>query len=119
MARRLLILSAILLLTMVTGASSAELKIFASRAIWTVLKEVGPAFERANGHKLAVTTGLSTAFAKHINAGEPFDLMFAPPGTLDAYIKDGKLDPATRTLLVSSDAGVGIRAPRRRIRRSG
>ncbi len=75
-----------------------------------MLQEVGPNFERTTGHKLNVTTGLSPAFAKRINAGEPFDLMFAPPASLDAYIKDGKLDPGTRTVLVSSDVGVGVRA---------
>src|SRR5215470_5238622 len=108
--RRLFILSAILLLAFSTGATCAELKIFASRAIWTVLQEVGPNFERTTGHKLNITTGLSSAFAKRISAGEPFDLMFAPPASLDAYIKDGKLDPDTRTVLVSSDVGVGVRA---------
>jgi molybdate transport system substrate-binding protein len=108
--RRLPGLSTILLLAFTTAATSAELKIFASRAIWTVLQEVGPTFERATGNKLNVTTGLSSAFAKRINAGEPFDLMFAPPANLDAYIKDAKLDPGTRTVLVSSDVGVGVRA---------
>jgi molybdate transport system substrate-binding protein len=107
---RLLILSAISLLAFTTGATSAELKIFASRAIWTVLQEVGPTFERTTGHKLNVTTGLSPVFEKRINAGEPFDLMFAPPASLDAIIKVGKLDPDTRAVLVSSDAGVGVRA---------
>src|SRR4051812_49332617 len=107
---RLLILSAISLLALTTGAGSAELKIFASRAIWTVLEEVGPSFERTTGHKLNVTTGLSPAFAKRITAGELFDVMFAPPASLDAYIKDGKLDAGTRTILVSSDVGAGVRA---------
>jgi molybdate transport system substrate-binding protein len=108
--KRLLIWSAISLLAFTNGATSAELKIFASRAIWTVLQEIGPTFERTTGNKLNVTTGLSSAFAKRINAGEPFDLMFAPPPSLDSYIKDGKLDPDTRTVLVSSDVGVGVRA---------
>jgi molybdate transport system substrate-binding protein len=107
--KRLLILIALSHLTMTTGAASAELKIFASRAIWTVLQEVGPTFERESGHTLKVTTGLSMAFGKRIEAGEPFDLLFAPPASLDAHIKGGKLDPATRTLLVSSDVGVGVR----------
>src|SRR4051812_47396913 len=88
-AMRLVILSAISLLAFTTGAISAELKIFASRAIGTVLQEVGPTFERTTGHKLNVTTGLSPAFARRIDAGEPFDLMFAPPASLDAYIKVG------------------------------
>jgi molybdate transport system substrate-binding protein len=108
--KRLLILSAISLLAFTSNAKSDELKIFASRAIWTVLQEVGPTFEHTTGHKLNVTTGLSPAFTKRINAGEPFDLMFAPPASLDGFIKDGKLDPNTRTVLVSSDVGVGVRA---------
>src|SRR5215470_16105265 len=108
--RRLFILSATLLLALTTVATTAELTIFASRAIWTVLQEVGPSFERATGHKLRVMTGLSPAFAKRIDAGELFDLMFAPPASLDAYIKDGKLDPDTRTVLVSSDVDIGVRA---------
>jgi molybdate transport system substrate-binding protein len=110
MMKRLLILSTLSLLVFTNCATCAELRIFASRAIWTVLQEVGPTFEHTTGHKLNVTTGLSPAFAKRINAGEPFDLMFAPPVSLDAYIKDGKLDSSTRTVLVSSDVGVGVRA---------
>src|SRR5689334_8824159 len=107
---RFLFLSAISLFAPTSSASSAELKIFASRAIWTVLQEVGPSFERATGHKLNVTTGLSPAFAKRISAGELFDVMFAPPASLDAYVKHGKLDAGTGTVLVSSDVGVGVRA---------
>jgi ABC-type molybdate transport system substrate-binding protein len=38
---------------------SAELKVFASRAVWTVLREVGQEFEQKTGHKLVLTTGLS------------------------------------------------------------
>jgi molybdate transport system substrate-binding protein len=106
----MLILSAISLFAFTTGAASAELRIFAARAIWTVLQEVGPTFERTTGHKLIVTTGLSSGFAKRINAGEPFDLIFAAPASLDAFIKEGNLDPGTRTVLVSSDVGVGVRA---------
>ena len=60
--RRLVILSAILLVALTTIATSAELKILASRAIWTVLQEVGPSFEHTTGHKLSVTTGLSPNF---------------------------------------------------------
>src|SRR5688572_9427890 len=32
-----------------TVAHSAELKVFASRAVWTVLQEIGPEFEKENG----------------------------------------------------------------------
>lgn len=52
-------------------ARSAELKIFASRAIWTVLAEIGPEFEKNSGHKLDVITGLSSEFVGRINAEFP------------------------------------------------
>jgi ABC-type molybdate transport system substrate-binding protein len=41
-------------------AHTAELKIFSSRAIATVLETIGPEFEKTTGHKLNVTTGLSS-----------------------------------------------------------
>jgi molybdate transport system substrate-binding protein len=68
------------------AARSAELKIFTSRAISTVLAEIGPEFERSSGHKLNVITGLSSEFVGRINGGETFDVIAAPPPALDALI---------------------------------
>jgi ABC-type molybdate transport system substrate-binding protein len=47
-----------------SAAQAAELKVFASRAIWTVLTAIGPEFEKVSGHKLNTTTGLSPEFFK-------------------------------------------------------
>jgi molybdate transport system substrate-binding protein len=55
-------------------------------------------------------TGFSPEFVKRINAGEQFDILTAPPPVLDNMIKAGKLEADTRTLLVSSDVGVEVRA---------
>ena len=41
---------------------AAELGVFASRAVWTVLTAIGPEFEKNSGHKLNTTTGLSAEF---------------------------------------------------------
>ena len=54
--------------------------------------------------------GFSPEFAPRINGGEAFDLMMSPPPVIDGYIKDGKLKADTRTMLVSSDVGVGVKA---------
>jgi ABC-type molybdate transport system substrate-binding protein len=43
-------------------ACSDELKIFTSRAVATVLEKIGPEFEKGTGHKLNITTGLSSEF---------------------------------------------------------
>jgi molybdate transport system substrate-binding protein len=91
-------------------AAAADLKVWTSRAIATVLDVVGPQFERETGNKLNVVTGFSPEFVKRSNAGEQFDILVSPPPVLDGMIKAGKLDADTRTLLVRSDVGVEVRA---------
>jgi ABC-type molybdate transport system substrate-binding protein len=83
-------------------AGAAELKMFTSRALSTVLEVIGHQFEQSSGHKLNVIVGFSPEFAPRINGGEAFDLMMSPPPVIDGYIKDGKLKADTRTMLVSS-----------------
>ena len=89
---------------------SADLKVFTSRAIWTVLEKVGPEFERSTRHKLTVITGLSSEFGQRINAGETFDVVAAPPAALDGLIKSGKVAVDSKTTLARSAYGVGVRA---------
>jgi len=88
----------------------AELKVFASRAIWTVLGEVGPEFEKNSGHKLNVITGLSSEFVGRINAGEAFDVIAAPPAALDGLIANGKLAADSKTNLARSGYAVAVRS---------
>jgi len=102
-----------LLLTMLmcsSPADAAEIKIFTSRAIATVLDKIGSEFERTTGHKLNVISGFSPIFVKQIRAGEPFDVVVSPPSTIDPLIKDGHVAADTRTDLVRSGVGVAVRA---------
>jgi hypothetical protein len=69
------------------AAHAAELKVFASRAIWTVLTAIGPEFEKTSGYKLNATTGLSSEFVRRIDSGEAFDVIVAPAGSLEGLIK--------------------------------
>jgi molybdate transport system substrate-binding protein len=94
----------------VTAASAAEIKVFTARAIATVLDNIGPEFERQTGHKLNVISGFGPVFVRQINAGEPFDVFVSTPPTMEALFKEGKLIPDTRTNLVRSGTGVGVRA---------
>src|SRR4051812_23296726 len=90
-------------------ANAAELKIFASRALATVLEVVGPQFEKTSGHKLNVIVGFTPEYAPRIRGGEAFDLLMSPATVIDGFIRDGKLKGDTRTMLVSSDVGVGVK----------
>ena len=104
-----LILGLILAALQDTTVLAAEVKIFTSRAIATVLEVIGPEFERTTGNKLNVISGFSPVFVRQINAGEPFDVIASPPGTIDGLAKDGKVLAETRTKLVRSGTGVEVR----------
>ena len=91
-------------------ANAAEIKVFATRSIVTVLDKIGPEFERTTGHRLNVTTDIAITMVRRINAGEPFDFLVAAPGHIDGLIKDGKIIAETRTNLTRSGIGVQVRA---------
>ena len=74
------------------------------------MQEIGPGFEKETGHKLTLVTGLSPEFLKRINAGEPFDVIAAPPPVLDGLIKSGKVAASSKVNLVRSAVGVVVRA---------
>jgi molybdate transport system substrate-binding protein len=92
------------------SANAAEIKLFTSRAIATVLDKVGPEFERATGNKLNVITGFSPEFVKQIEAGAPFDIIVSPPGTINGLVKNGKVIAESRTTLARAGYGVAVRA---------
>jgi molybdate transport system substrate-binding protein len=91
-------------------ANAAEIKIFSTRAIATVLDKVGSEFERTTGHRLNVTTDIAIRMVRRIQAGEPFDFLVAAPGQIDGLINEGKIIPETRTNLTRSGIGVQVRA---------
>lgn len=92
------------------AANAAQLTIFTSRALGTVLEVVGPEYERSSGHKLSVVVDLSPTFVRRINAGDDFDLLISPPPAIDGLIAAGKLVADTRTTLVRAATGVAVRA---------
>jgi len=93
----------------VPSASAAEIKIMAPRAIWTILNEAGPQFERATGHKLNVSVDLAAVVTRRVNSGEAFDIAVATPQQIDALVKDGKLLADTRSDLTKAGIGVEVK----------
>jgi len=91
------------------GVNTTEVRVWGSRAIATVLAEVGPQFERATGHRLIVSSGLPPAYERRANAGEPFDILISGSASVDEWIKSGKLVADTRTDIARSGIGVEVR----------
>lgn len=112
-ARRMFVLflaSGLLALLSQNAATAADLKIFSSRAIATVLEKIGPDFEKSTGNKLDVIVGLSSEFVGRINANEAFDVIAVPPAVLDRLIANGKAAASSKMLLMRSANAVLVRA---------
>ena len=90
-------------------AHAAEVRVFSSNALKTVLEELAPQFEKASGHKLIVTFKSAAALKVDIEKGEACDVAILTTSALDDLIKQGKLTAATRTEIARSGAGVAVR----------
>lgn len=90
-------------------AHAAELKIFAPRAIATVLEKVGPAFEKSSGQRLNIIVDLTPTLVTRVRKGEAVDGIVALPALIDALIAEGLVLPDSRTPLVRSGLGVELR----------
>jgi molybdate transport system substrate-binding protein len=78
--------------------------------MWTVLKEIGPQFERTSGYKLDVVTGIAATLADRIIDGESFDVFIGPPAQMKRVVQHKKIIAETRTAIAHSGIGVGVRA---------
>jgi len=78
--------------------------------MWTVLKDIGPQFERTSGYKLNVITGIAATLADRIIAGESFDVFIGPPVQMNRVVQNNKVIPDTRTAIAHSGIGVEVRA---------
>jgi molybdate transport system substrate-binding protein len=91
-------------------AAADEIRVWTTRAIATVLAEVGGEFERATGHRLVITTDLPPAFLRRAQAGEPFDLLITGSVPIDEWIREGRISANTRTGIARSGIGVEVRS---------
>jgi molybdate transport system substrate-binding protein len=89
-------------------AQAAEIKLLASNALKTVLEDIGPQFEKASGHKLAITFGSTGNLTASIDKGTPFDLTIVGADALDGLIKRGLL-VGPRVDIARSGVGVSYR----------
>ena len=91
------------------GAGAAEVKVFASNGVKTVLEELGPQFEKATGNKLVFRFAPAADLKGAIEKGEAFDVAVLVTAGIDDLIKQGKLVAATRTDVAKSGAGMAMK----------
>jgi molybdate transport system substrate-binding protein len=96
------------LLLLSNGAQAADVKVLASGAVKEAALELFPQFEKASGHKVAVTWA-GTVDIKKVAAGEAFDLVIVAAPELDTFIKDGKITAGSKVDIVRSSVGVAVK----------
>src|SRR5438874_1964460 len=89
---------------------AAEIKLFCTTALNKAMEELAPTFERANGHKLAMTFASAASLAKRVAEGEPADVAIVSAPAVDDLIKQGRMAPGGRVDIAKSGMGVAVRA---------
>src|SRR5262249_55837531 len=90
--------------------NAAEITVIASTAMREVLDELVPMFERASGHKVAVSFLSGAVLPVKLKEGAQADVVVTTPATIDDLVAVGKVVAKTRVDFVRSYAGVAVRA---------
>jgi molybdate transport system substrate-binding protein len=93
-----------------TAANAAEINVIASTAMREVMEELVPMFERASGHKVAVTFLSGAVLPGKVKEGVQADLVVTTPATIDDLVQAGRVVAGSRVDFVRSGAGVAVRA---------
>jgi molybdate transport system substrate-binding protein len=91
------------------AANAAEVKVLAGVAMRGIIGELGPQFERATGHKIAIQYGPGLSLKRKIEAGEAFDLVIIGSDVVDDLIKQGKIAGDSRVEIVRVGIVVAVR----------
>src|SRR5712672_17746 len=97
------------------AASAAEVHVMISAGFYKVYSELGPAFERASGHRLVTTRGPSMgdspeSIPTRLSRGEAADVVILDGGAADELGKRGLVRADSKVELARSLIGMVVRA---------
>jgi molybdate transport system substrate-binding protein len=98
------------ILVQVSWASAAEVKVFSTIGVKSVLEELIPKFEKLSGHKLNVTWSTAALLTKRMEAGEQTDALILIRSNVETLVKAGKIVPGTETTFGQSIFAIGIKS---------
>jgi len=98
-----------LALSTMTSAQAVELKLIAGGSLAGLLKELGPDFEKATGHKLAIHFDSTPNIIARINSGTPFDLAVVPVDVFKDATAKGHFAPGPMVDIARVGYGVIVR----------
>src|SRR5438105_8226750 len=99
-----------LALSTMTSAQAVELKLIAGGSLAGLLKELGPQFEKATGHKLAIHFDSTPNIIARINSGTPFDAAVVPVDVFKDAAAKGHFAPGPTVDIARVGYAVIVRA---------
>jgi molybdate transport system substrate-binding protein len=103
------IILSLVLSTMATTQAS-ELKLIAGGSLAGLLKELGPQFEKATGHTLAIHFDSTPNIIARINSGTPFDVAVVPVDVFKDLTAKGHFAPEPTVNIARVGYGVIVRS---------
>jgi molybdate transport system substrate-binding protein len=97
------------LILVATAVNAAEVTVVASTAMREVMAELVPMFERASGHKVAISFLSGAVLPVKMKEGAQADVVVTTPATIDDLVAAGRVVANTRVDFVRSGAGVAVR----------
>jgi molybdate transport system substrate-binding protein len=96
-------------------AAADEVRVMISAGFYSVYAELGPAFEKATGHRLITTRGPSMgdspeAIPTRLARGETADVVILDGGAADELAKRGFVHAGSKVNLALSQVGMVVRA---------
>jgi molybdate transport system substrate-binding protein len=87
----------------------AEIKVMSAGAVESMVRQLGPAFERQSGHTLNLNFGTAGSLRARIEGGERADLVILPAAVIEAMEKAGTFVRGSRTDLGRTVTGVAVK----------
>ena len=91
------------------AAQAAEIKVLSAVPMRAVMEDLGPKFERASGHKLAITFNNLGAIVKRVQDGEASDVVIIPRQGIDGFLIGGTASAGNVTDIARVGFGVAVR----------
>jgi molybdate transport system substrate-binding protein len=100
---------------MAGAAPAADVHVMISAGFYRAYSELGPAFERASGHRLVTTRGPSMgdspeSIPARLARGEPADVVILDGGAADELARRGVVRADSKVELAQSQIGMVVRA---------
>ena len=87
-----------------------SLTVYSTIGVRSAAEELFRNFEKASGHKLAVTWGTAPMLVKRIEGGETADVLILSRAGIDQLSKQGKIAPGSDVALAGSGVAIAVKA---------